>query len=101
GRRRAGITPAGRTDVTRDNRPHVAGRARWLLLGLLVLGAPGAAAAENLLQYFILPEQRTIQVRDPAQLPPTPVPRVPPPRTVTDPTPRTRSGNSRPTTPST
>jgi outer membrane protein TolC len=40
--------------------------------------------------YVILPEQRTVAVRDPSQLPPAALPDVPPPRTVTDPQPNTQ-----------
>lgn len=36
---------------------------------------------------IIMPEQRTIDIRDPSQLPKAPIPEIPPPRTVSDPQP--------------
>lgn len=54
----------------------------WILmLGLLV----GCTSSEHdYLRHVILPEQREIVARSPEQLPPLPVPDIPPPRTVTD-----------------
>jgi outer membrane protein TolC len=64
--------------------------ARTLLL-LVLLTASGCAltAADELCKNFILPEQRTIATREPAQFPPAPIPPSTPPRTVTQPQPGT------------
>ena len=48
-----------------------------------------ATTAEEICRNIILPEQRTIDYRDPAQLPPAPIPDNVPPRTVSDPRPGT------------
>jgi outer membrane protein TolC len=62
--------------------------ARTLLVGL-VLAAVGchAPTPREICENIILPEQRTIDVRDPADIRPTPIPPSPPPRTVSDPQP--------------
>src|SRR5262249_7442944 len=61
-------------------------RARcWSVVGFLFLLAWVASGCSPLL---ILPEQTTINVRDPAQLPHAKVPEVPPPATVSDPQPK-------------
>jgi outer membrane protein TolC len=64
--------------------------ARRLVL-LLILAATGGCAltAEDIGRNIILPEQRSIDYRDPAQYPPAPIPDNVPPRTVTDPRPQT------------
>jgi len=56
----------------------------WALLGLLILTASGCVHG---LPPIIMPEQRTISIRDPAQLPKARIPEIPPPPTVTDPQP--------------
>jgi outer membrane protein TolC len=53
------------------------------LSGLLAAGC--SLTAEELVHEIVLPEQREIAVRSPEQLPPVPLPFVPPPRTVSDP----------------
>src|SRR5262245_41127083 len=62
-------------------------------LVLLGLGLAVKADDDHVWHAVVMPEQRTIQVRDPAQLLPTPVPRTPTPRTVTDPQPETPAWN--------
>lgn len=58
---------------------------RSLLLVLILSAAGGCThAARDIGQYIMLPEQRTIDHRDPEQVPPTFIPPSPPPRTVTD-----------------
>jgi outer membrane protein TolC len=49
----------------------------------------GCAVPQELAQNFILPEQRTIKYRDPAQFKSAPIPANVPPRTVTNPRPET------------
>jgi outer membrane protein TolC len=63
--------------------------ARRLLL-LMVLATAGGCAltAAEMSMNLILPEQRTIDYRDPAQFPPARLPENVPPRTVTDPQPQ-------------
>ncbi len=64
--------------------------ARRLLLGLVLSSACGCAlTVADLCRNIILPEQRSIDYRDPAQLPPAPIPPSVPPRTVSDPRPET------------
>ena len=64
--------------------------ARKLLVGLVLAAAGGCAlTADNVCRNIILPEQRTIDVRDPAQFPAAPIPPSVPPRTVTHPRPET------------
>ncbi len=56
---------------------------RSLLLGLALLTMCGCALTpEEFCRNVILPEQRTIQTRDPSQFPPVPIPTNVPPRTV-------------------
>ncbi|MFL5339437.1 MAG: TolC family protein [Gemmataceae bacterium] len=65
---------------------------RWLLLALTAAVACGCASGElrrTILQNAILPEQRTIDALDPAQLPPARIPETVPPRTVADSRPET------------
>jgi outer membrane protein TolC len=63
---------------------------RPAILGLALLIVAGCALSpRDIARNVILPEQRTIDYRDPAQLPPAPLPETPPPRTVADPRPET------------
>jgi outer membrane protein TolC len=63
---------------------------RPAILGLaLVLVCGCALGPGEIARNIILPEQRTIDYRDPAQLPPAPLPETPPPRTVAAPRPET------------
>ena len=63
---------------------------RRSLLGLALCLAVGCAdPIEHVCRNIILPEQRTIAYRDPAQLPRAPLPDLIPPRTVSDPRPQT------------
>jgi outer membrane protein TolC len=67
---------------------------RRLLLGLAVVTACGCAlpardVARHVCRNIILPEQQTIDYRDPAPLPPARIPDSLPPRTVSDPRPET------------
>jgi outer membrane protein TolC len=67
---------------------------RSLVLGLVVATACGCAqtpaeVCDTVCQNIILPEQLTIDHRDPAQFPPARLPADLPPRTVTDPRPDT------------
>jgi outer membrane protein TolC len=57
----------------------------FLAAALLAAIAGCAGTVEELVHYSILPEQRTIDHRDPAELPPARIPPNTPPRTVTDP----------------
>ena len=60
--------------------------ARRLLLGLVFITVSGCALnAGDVCRYIILPEQRTIEHRDPSQFPAAPLPLSVPPRTVSDP----------------
>src|SRR5262245_27461098 len=75
----------------------VRGRTRRCLFSLIlhpssfILCLCGCSlTAEQVARNIILPEQRTVAVRDPSQLPPAPIPPLPPPRTVTDPQPGTQ-----------
>src|SRR5207342_1668848 len=54
-----------------------------------VAGCCCAPTPRDICQNIILPEQRTIDVRDPADVRPTPIPPSPPPRTVSNPRPDT------------
>src|SRR5262245_4953687 len=64
--------------------------ARMLLLGLLLCAACGCAlTVDDIWHSIILPEQRVIDVRDPSQYPPAPIPPNVPPRTVSHPRPET------------
>jgi outer membrane protein TolC len=59
----------------------------WIPIALALLACTAGiepAAAEKLFP-FIMPEQRTIRVRDPSELPRARIPQVPKPPTVTDP----------------
>src|SRR6516165_10447268 len=59
-------------------------------LGLALLLVCGCALGPgDVCRNVILPEQQTIDYRDPAQLPPAPLPETPPPRTVAAPRPET------------
>ena len=59
-------------------------------LGLALLLVYGCALGPgDVCRNVILPEQQTIDYRDPAQLPPAPLPETPPPRTVAAPRPET------------
>src|SRR5262249_51911759 len=59
--------------------------ARRLLLALLLSNACGCAlSVDRIWRNIILPEQRSIEYRDPGQLPPAPLPPTVPPRTVAD-----------------
>jgi outer membrane protein TolC len=62
--------------------------ARRLLLGLLLALGVGCAPDE-VRRNIILPEQRTIDHRDPSQFAPAPIPPSVPPRTVSNPRPDT------------
>jgi outer membrane protein TolC len=64
--------------------------ARTLLLGLVLSTACGCGLTlDEVCRNIILPEQRTIDYRDPAKLPPAPIPPSVPPRTVSEPRPGT------------
>src|SRR6266849_2285397 len=52
---------------------------------ILLLVAGCALGPREIAQNIVMPEQRTIDYRDPAQLPPAPLPETVPPRTVADP----------------
>jgi outer membrane protein TolC len=61
-----------------------------MLVAVLLLPVCGCALTpDGIWRYFILPEQRSIDYRDPSQFPPVNVPPEPPPRTVSDPQPDT------------
>lgn len=60
-------------------------RPWWLLSCLIVCALPAACAAQCIARYILLPEQRAIEVRDPAQLPKAPLPPSAPPPTVATP----------------
>src|SRR5262245_14315333 len=68
----------------------MAGRSRWLAVCLAVAAAPGCTLSGDAFRYVILPEQRVLDVHDPAPLPPVQIPPLPPPRTVSDPRPQTQ-----------
>ena len=55
-----------------------------VLLVILLSGRAVRSAVAQHLQSFIFPEQRTIQVRDPSELPSARIPNTPPPSTVAD-----------------
>ena len=58
---------------------------RRLTMALLLLLPCGCETARDVLQYVVMPEQRTIdQYLDPDSLPSVPMPSIPPPRTVTN-----------------
>src|SRR6202040_3401551 len=60
--------------------------ARLLVVGSLLTAAGGCAlTADEVVHSVILPEQRTIDHRDPSELPPARIPQNTPPRTVQDP----------------
>jgi outer membrane protein TolC len=64
--------------------------ARRLLILLTLCAVSGCdTTAQEICRDILPPEQRTIDYRDPAQLPPSQIPNILPPRTVTDPRPRT------------
>jgi outer membrane protein TolC len=65
----------------------MAGRLPLLLILLAAIGC--GHTADDVCNYIILPEQRTIEYRDPSQFPPAPIPPSVPPRTVADPQPGT------------
>jgi outer membrane protein TolC len=56
----------------------------FLAVCLILLALCGCGLTASIAHNIILPEQRTIAVRDPAQLAPAELPPIPPPRTVTD-----------------
>ena len=61
------------------------GFARLFLVGSLLTAAGGCAlTADDVVHSVILPEQRTIEHRDPSELPPARIPQNTPPRTVQD-----------------
>jgi outer membrane protein TolC len=61
-----------------------------LMLGLVLMAACGCAlSVDQVYRNIILPEQQSIDYRDPAQFPSAPIPPSAPPRTVTDPQPGT------------
>jgi outer membrane protein TolC len=61
-----------------------------LLLGLILATMCGCGlTADELFRHIILPEQRSIDFRDPAQFPTVPIPPNLPPRTVSNPRPET------------
>jgi outer membrane protein TolC len=63
---------------------------RSVLLGLALLTVCGCALSpREICQNIIMPEQHTINYRDPARLPAAPIPDTVPPRTVADPRPET------------
>lgn len=65
-------------------------RGKWLALGTAALALSGCTLTDRpLLQTLFLPEQRMIDVRDPGQLPPAPLPNNTEPRTVAQPRPET------------
>jgi outer membrane protein TolC len=64
--------------------------ARKQLLGLLLCIACGCEiTAPEVCKYVIMPEQRSLDIRDPSQYPSYPIPPNTPPRTVTNPQPGT------------
>ena len=63
--------------------------ARRLLLLVLLTASGCALTADELVHNIILPEQRTIAIRDAAQFAPAPIPPSVPPRTVSEPQPGT------------
>jgi outer membrane protein TolC len=59
---------------------------RFVTVTLLLITCAGCAVtADELIHSSILPEQRTIEHRDPSELPPARIPENTPPRTVSDP----------------
>ncbi len=63
---------------------------RWLLLGVTLSSACGCGlTADDVCRNVLLPEQRSLAARDPAQLPPARIPDNVPPRTVARPRPET------------
>src|SRR5205807_766107 len=54
---------------------------------LSVCAASCSETAQHIAHNIILPEQRALVIRDPAQLPPAPLPSIPPPNTVSSPQP--------------
>src|SRR5262245_65849416 len=58
--------------------------ARWV--GLFLVIVCGCAPGSGLFN-LVVPEQRHFDLRDPTQLVRTPIPPIPPPQTVTSPTP--------------
>src|SRR5438132_7965786 len=65
----------------------MAGRLPLLLILMTALGC--GHTADDVCNHIILPEQQTIDHRDPSQFPPAPIPPSAPPRTVADPQPGT------------
>jgi outer membrane protein TolC len=64
--------------------------ARKLLLGLLLCIVCGCEiTVPDIHQNIILPEQRTLEIREPSAFPPAPIPPNTPPRTVSNPRPGT------------
>src|SRR5207237_2990862 len=55
-------------------------RTAWLLPWLATAGCVPVSGVWSL----VVPEQRRLEVREPGQLPPAPIPPVPPPETVTN-----------------
>src|SRR5438132_3141701 len=62
---------------------------RLLLVAALCAACGCGATAQDVVRNVLLPEQRTIRHRDPAQFKPAPIPANVPPRTVSDPRPET------------
>src|SRR5262245_14560414 len=63
-------------------RPRLTAPTAWLLSALL-----GGCTPLGGVWSLVVPEQRRLDVRDPAQLPKVPIPPVPPPETVIQPAP--------------
>src|SRR6202453_2073725 len=60
---------------------------------LVLLFACGCGTARDVMQYVIMPEQRTVDQIDPDRLPSVPIKPIPPPRTVSNLRPETRDWN--------
>src|SRR5947209_13270175 len=64
-------------------------KGTYLLLLLLLTAGGCGPTTHELCRSIILPEQRTLDIHDPAPLPPARIPDSVPPRTVTEPKPDT------------